>query len=131
LWKIRFSNVLSDAESLKLDSDGNIIDIGRKVKDSQEIQGQYIGLLKFSGQGRKDMINFYDRATENEKRQVPVEKFRKMFMTDFLQLLIDANIKIKAVPIKNGWLEIDTKSDYELYLKLYEDNKLSEFIKLG
>jgi len=51
-------------------------------------------------------------------------------MTDFLQGLINDGCKLKAIEIKNGWLELDTISDYDKYTELYSKNKLSEFIDL-
>ena len=39
---------LRDAETLKLDPDGNIIEIGKSPKSLDDIQGQYIGLIKIS-----------------------------------------------------------------------------------
>ena len=35
----------------------------------------------------------------------------KSYMTDLLQGLIDSGCNLKAVPIKNGWLELDSFSD--------------------
>ena len=45
-WKERFENPLDNAESLIL-KDGYISNIGQKTKSLSEIQGQYIGLMKF------------------------------------------------------------------------------------
>ena len=44
--------------------------------------------------------------------------------------MIDENIEINAIPINNGWLELDTISDYELYNELYKKEKLSTLIEL-
>ena len=46
VWNIRFKNPLDDAETLKLDDDGYIREIGRKTDNINEIEGQYIGLIK-------------------------------------------------------------------------------------
>ena len=48
-WKIRFKNPLDDAESLKIDESGNISDIGQKVSKMEDIEGQFIGLIKIQG----------------------------------------------------------------------------------
>ena len=53
-----------------------------------------------------------------------------MYLTSFIQLLIKDNIKIKAVLVKNGWLEIDSIQDLNLYKRLYSKNKLDKFCKL-
>ena len=44
-WNMRFQNPLEDAESLKIDNRGFITNIGQKVSNSNEIEGQYIGLM--------------------------------------------------------------------------------------
>ena len=43
-----------------------------------------------------------------------------MFMTSFIQLVIDKLMPVKAVQIKGGWVEIDTVED----LKRLENYKL-------
>ena len=45
LWQLRCENPLNDAETLKLDGAGDIIEIGRKPKSYDEIQAQYMGLV--------------------------------------------------------------------------------------
>ena len=45
-WELRFEDPIKDAESLKIDNDGFITNIGKKVNAVGEIEGQYIGLMK-------------------------------------------------------------------------------------
>ena len=52
-WETRFDNPLNDAESLVLD-DGYISNIGQKVNSIDQIQGQYIGLMKFQKNYQND-----------------------------------------------------------------------------
>ena len=54
-WSIRMSEIKEDVESLKLNSAGDIVDIGQKVKDVEEIGGQYIGLMKFGQNGIQNL----------------------------------------------------------------------------
>ena len=56
--------------------------------------------------------------------------FEKSYLTDFLNSMINENIEINAIPINNGWLELDTISDYKLNNELYEKDKLSTLIEL-
>ena len=51
-------------------------------------------------------------------------------MTDFLQGLINSNYNLKAVKIENGWLELDSVRDYEIYQEMYSNNSLKELIVL-
>ena len=134
-WEIRFDNPLNDAESLKIDTDDNITSIGKKTQKIDEIEGQYIGLMKFQNTGLEKIKKFYEKiksqSTNNSNPLNPLISFQQSFMTDFLQGLINDGCKLKAVEIENGWLELDTINDYNKYTELYSKNKLSEFIDLG
>ena len=60
LWKKRFLDPLSDAESLVIE-DGYIIEIGQKVNSYEKICGQYIGLMKFQGSGIDLIKKYYEK----------------------------------------------------------------------
>jgi len=131
LWQIRFENPLEYAESLILDKEGNIINIGQKVSSIKDIQGQYIGLMKFQNEGIKVLKEFYENAKKKGTNPLnPNIPFQKSYMTDLLQGLINAKCKIKSVPIENRWLEIDSYQDYEIYQKKIQDGTISEIINL-
>ena len=133
-WSIRSKNPLADLESLKLDSEENILSIGQKVNKLEEIQGQYIGLMKFSEKGVNILKDFYHECKKiSEKKANPLNAnlpFEKSFMTDLLQGLIKMNYPVHSILIDNGWLEFDTINDYELYSDMYNKNILSKLIKL-
>jgi len=130
-WKIRFNNPLDDLESLKIDSENNIIDIGQKIKTMDEIQGQYIGLMKFQNNGNEILKSFYDKckllAKNGENPLNSKISFEKSYMTDLLQGLINEGYKIRAIPINSGWLELDTYDDFLKYQLMYKDKKISKF----
>ena len=133
LWEKRFQDPLSDAESLIIE-DGYIVEIGQKVNSYEKICGQYIGLMKFQGSG----IDLIKRHYEEAKNQAntgtnPLNAslpFEKSYLTDFLYSLIRGGATIKAVPVNNGWLEIDTLSDLDLYEFLYKKGELADFLDM-
>ncbi len=134
-WEMRFRNPLDDAESLILDKDNFITDIGRKVKNLSEIHGQYIGLMKFQNSGLTYLNQFYEKSREKARDDNinplnPDLPFERSYMTDFLRGLISENYKLKAITIQNGWLEVDTINDYNLYNKLHKNHLLSNLINL-
>ncbi len=108
LWSLRMEDPLQDAESLMLDSDDNILEIGKKVNSYDKIQGQYIGLLKISKKIWPDILGFYD--TLSGKLGI-----KNMYMTDFLQELINQGFTVKATPTYEKWLEIDSVYDLVEY----------------
>lgn len=134
-WKIRFSNPLDDAESLAYDENEYLKDIGRKVENVSSINGQYIGLMKFQGNGLKILKNFYHESKKNSTDEFnPLNsnvKFEKSYMTDLLYGLIKKGFRIKVIFIENGWLELDTINDFELYTQMDSNNSLSDFCKIN
>ncbi len=129
-WKIRSTNLLNDTESLKLDENGYITSIGQKISTLNEVQGQYIGLMKFQNQGPKIICDFYEKCKNASILGNPLHPtlpFEKSYMTDFLNGLIKEDVKLKAIFIHNGWLELDTLNDYDVYNKLYQKNLLKFF----
>ena len=133
-WEMRFDDPLTDAESLKIDNDGNIISIGQKVQKINEIEGQYIGLMKFQNSGIEKLKQFYEKTKNQSKNKPnplnPHVSFNQSYMTDFLQGLINEGCKLEAVQIKNGWLELDSIDDYNKYTELFSKKTISEFIDL-
>jgi|LWDU01.1.fsa_nt_gi choline kinase len=133
-WEMRFKNPLNDAESLILDDNEFIKNIGQPIKEISQIQGQYIGLMKFQNSGVEILKEFYKKVKNLSKLGVnPLNSsipFQKSYMTDLIQGLIDEGCKIKSIPINNGWLELDSIDDYNLYNKKFNENTLSELIDL-
>ena len=123
LWSIRNDNPLDDAETLKYGKNGNIIEIGKKPKSLKEIEGQYTGLIKISNNKINEFISFYEQL--DKTILYDNRPFKQMFMTTFLQLLIDAGWVVMPAIVKHGWLEIDTTNDLLLYEKLSEERKLN------
>ncbi len=113
LWKVRMENPLDDAETFKVNELGSIIELGKKAISYEDVQAQYMGLIKVSGKKIADFKKHYyglDRSISYDGNN-----FRNMYMTTFLQSLIDTGWSVKACLISNGWLEVDTAEELELY----------------
>jgi len=107
LWKKRFKEPLSDAETFALTDSGNLLEIGNKPHHLNQIQGQYMGLLKITPKGWSEISRI--------RNQLPRETNRKMHMTHLLQRTIKAgNTPIKAIEYLDGWMEIDAPSDLNI-----------------
>lgn len=117
-WSVRCENPLDDAETLMLDRDDCLIEIGQKTTDLAKVQSQYIGLMRFKGQGLKAMLGLSAEARRRsdvgEKLWRTDRNYSRMYMTDLLQGLIDEGNRLKAVHINRGWFEIDDKDDLKL-----------------
>ena len=114
LWSLRMDNPLEDAESLKV-ADNKITEIGFKSNDIREIQGQYIGLIRFSKSIITEVKTFYKSLNFNTKYYG--QYVNEMYLTTFLQLLIDNDFEVNPIYINGGWIEIDSIQDLENYHK--------------
>jgi choline kinase len=107
LWSERFQDPLADAESFRLDAAGNLVEIGRRTSSLADIQGQYMGLLKFTPAGWA--------RVERELEALPQERRDRLDMTSLLNRLLQAGTPIGTVPVQGGWCEVDNPSDADLY----------------
>jgi choline kinase len=113
LWHQRFNDPRDDAETLRVNKDDQIKEIGGEPEKITEIEGQYIGLFKI----RNDYINESKRIYRN----LPIEGSEAVEMTHFIQYLIFSGWIVEAILIEGGWLEVDTLSDLELYQDLVDN----------
>ncbi|HEY3432210.1 MAG TPA: phosphocholine cytidylyltransferase family protein [Rhodocyclaceae bacterium] len=111
-WRARFGNPLDDAETLKLDGNGCITEIGQKPTSLYDIQGQYIGLMKFSAHGVEQLRQRFHAARQSG--EIRGKTLEKAYMTDMLQLLIDTGCRVEAVPVDGEWVEVDNATDLAL-----------------
>lgn len=127
-WEIRMEDPLADAETLKLDNNDCIVELGRKPKDYSEVQGQYMGLIKIRG----DHVAAFRQAWHQMDRNVMRDgkDFDNMYMTTFLQSLIDSGWTARAAFTDNGWLEVDTVEDLDQYHEMLRSGQLDSFIQL-
>jgi len=112
LWKMRFKNPLDDAETFKINKQKNILEIGKKTDSYSNIQGQYMGLMKFEPLGWKIFKRCLKKNFKNN--------YQKIYLTDILQKLIDDNILIKGVKFNGKWAEVDSKRDFSIMKKIFK-----------
>lgn len=116
LWQRRFDDPLTDAETLVIDANGWLQDIGGKTDRIADIQGQFMGLIKVSATATtwiRDMI-----AEEPELRA-------SLDMTSLLRKLLDSGRSLQGVPVEGGWCEIDEATDLGVAETLLAEGKLS------
>jgi L-glutamine-phosphate cytidylyltransferase len=116
LWTRRFADPLSDAETFRIDARGDLIDIGRRTTQIEDIEGQYMGLLKFTPLAW--------RAVEALLASVDTKTRDRMDMTTLLRTLLESSFAIKTVGLAGQWGEIDSSCDLELYEKMIREGDL-------
>ena len=112
LWEMRFDEPLLDAESFTLDSKGNISEIGNKVNNVEEIEGQFMGLLKINNKAKDLIMNIINQDSS---------KFYNLDTTKLINELINSGLSIGAVANKDGWCEIDSPMDLQIAEILIKD----------
>lgn len=126
-WQQRMADPLEDAETLKMTDGNRIIELGKKAANYSEIEGQYLGLIKVAA----DWIEQFKQVWHEMDRNVNYDgkDFANMYMTSYLQHLIDRGWEARAALVEGGWLEIDTRSDLELYERLHKEGRLDRFYR--
>ena len=110
-WRERNNDPLDDAETLKLDEFGFIKEIGQVPHSIEEIEGQYMGLMKFNENGTSILRSTFQKGKMNSSicGKLP----EKAYMTDLLMNIINDGHKVMSVPVYEPWIEIDTSHDLE------------------
>ena len=133
LYQLRFDAFADDLESCLIDNNGNITNIGEKKPNIDEVSGQYFGVIKLSKKGCETFRTFYYREQQKDisnRTWLRGRSFDSMYMTDFLQGLINDGSVVKAVMCNRGWLEFDSEKDLDCYQTLKASRKLNDFIDL-
>ena len=84
-----------------------ILEIGKKTKKFKDIQGQYMGMMKFKPN------------TWKKFKKIVLKKFSKninnIYLTDAIQCVIEeGNVPIFGIKYENKWMEIDNLKDYKI-----------------
>lgn len=127
LWSVRLENPLDDAETLLLDKDNRVKELGKKPTGYHQIQGQYTGLIKVRADTVSQLQTFYRGL--DPTASYDGQDLENMYMTSFLQLLIDAGLDVRAAIVTAGWLEIDSCDDLETYESMAKSGELDRFWK--
>ena len=121
LWELRMEDPLSDAESLKMDPHGRLLELGKQPSSYEDVEAQYLGLIKVCGQRVEDFKRAYhdldpEGSYDGRSRD-------QMYMTSFIQHLIDNSWNVQSVQVENGWLEVDTVEELTRYEELLKDKE--------
>ena len=124
----RKDHPISEAENVIFNSNNEVQKIGKINTGSEEVHGEFIGMIKLSNRGAEIFKEHFHRLKKiywNKPFQ-RAKTFQKAYLTDFIQELVDIGIKVHCVIIESGWKEIDTVEDYKKALSGF--NK--KFIKV-
>ena len=117
LWSRRFADPLIDAETFRVDAAGKLLEIGSKTDRIENIEGQFIGLLKFTPStwnAVEVLLNSLDTATRDH-----------LDVTGLLRrLLATQRVPIDTFCTDGQWGEIDNPEDLTLYQTMVMQGEL-------
>lgn len=117
LWSRRFDDPLADAETFRVNGEGQLLEIGGKTTRIEDIEGQYIGLLKFTPPA------WIAVETLLATLDVPVRD--RLDMTALLRrLIVGQQLPIATFGTDGQWGEIDNPQDIALYQDMMKEGLL-------
>ena len=121
----RTSHPISEAENVIMDDKKRILKIGKHIftnNTPKDMQGEFIGLWKFTPNGTKIFLEHFGRLNKSLKKTEPFQNAKesqKSYITDIFQEMTERGESIHCVLIKKNWKEFDTVEDYKRISNLY------------
>jgi len=114
-YEDRVDHPISEAE-LVFSEDRKTVTLIRKDADFKNAFGEFLGVAYFSRKGAKilkdvfyDLLQYYNE--NSHKTFHTAESFKKAYLTDMLQEIINRGYSVDLVQIKGNWTEIDIPRD--------------------
>lgn len=117
LWRERFADPLSDAETLLMQAHGDhwrLLEIGQRAARMEDIQAQFMGLLRVRGRAQV-LLRMTLAAMDSNL-------LRTLDMTSLLSRWLHDGVPIEAIPGSGGWIELDRPTDLALYAQRAQDD---------
>ncbi|WP_281243914.1 NTP transferase domain-containing protein [Dokdonella immobilis] len=99
LWECRFDSILDDAETFRARGT-SILEIGDRAQEVNEIEAQFIGMMKLSPQGFATLRALHEPGDDS---------------TRLLSRAVRAGVPVQACFIEGRWCEVDSPSDVAAY----------------
>jgi choline kinase len=117
LWTRRFADPLADAETFRINAAGQLLEIGGKTTRIEDIQGQYMGLFKFTPPAWNAVEALLGRL------EAPIRN--RLDVTGLLRrLLTGREFSIGTFGTDGQWGEIDNPQDVALYQDMVREGDL-------
>jgi choline kinase len=117
LWARRFADPLADAETFRIDAAGRLLEIGGRTTRIEDIEGQYMGLLKFTPSAWS--------AVEGLLSTLDAPVRDRLDVTGMLRrLLTGKELPVSTFGTDGQWGEIDNPGDMALYQRMVREGEL-------
>jgi len=98
IWSERMSNPLDDLESFRINEENELLEIGQRVSNISEIQGQFSGVFS---------LNAKIWALIKQ-----VQDVSEMDCTSLIQELLNLGCKLNTISYSGIWREFDLPTDF-------------------
>lgn len=132
----RTEHPLAEAENLFLHpDDGRVTQAGKHLDPAgaEDVAcAEFLGLWKMTADGARRFVAAFDAVDAGLSEREPFQQaheWRKAYITDMLQHMIDAGERIGALQIARGWAELDTQQDYDRLPAIAERQRLDVLVR--
>jgi choline kinase len=111
----------TDAEKMRAVGP-RVVELSRRI-ESEAAQGEFIGVMKMSGEGAKSLADAYDAARLLHAGKVYREgrTFEKAYLIDLLEEMLEQNIAMHREDTNGAYMEIDTLEDLSMAEKWWTE----------
>ena len=113
----RTQHPVSQAENVYYDGNDSVVRLGKHLNANVGgglTCGEFLGLWRMSAAGTEEFRAEFARLQDQlgpDSRFQQSNQWRKAYITDFVQELVDGGRTVKCAPIERGWAELDTEED--------------------
>ena len=117
LWTRRFADPLADAETFRIDAAGHLLEIGGKTEQIEDIEGQYMGLFKFTPPAWSAVEALLSTLDSGVRDRLDVTRLLRL-------LIAGKQLPISTFGTDGQWGEIDNAEDVALYQNMVREGEL-------
>ena len=118
-WRARYTQRTEhpedDGEKIKRDGSTRIAAINRTMP-SGHAYGEYIGVARFTPKAAAKLRRYYEDARQKHGNGPfqAAKTFRKAYLIDMFQHMIELGEELHVLPTHGGYMEIDTNQDFQI-----------------
>lgn len=118
-YRGRDDNPISAGELVLFSEDGSVIDIGRDIDPMATPDldaGEFTGLWRMTTRGTEQFREAFEGVDHRLARDAPFQRSKEWclaYISDLLLELLQQGGEITGSLFSRGWIEIDTRQDYE------------------
>jgi choline kinase len=133
-YEDRTDHPLSEAENVDITLGSTVARIGKSLDSADAIAGEFLGLWRMSANGTKVFRENFEKLEESLDPLSPFQRaaeWRKAYVTDLLQHLVDRGARVDCALVDRGWAELDTPQDYERLPLIAARQNLTTLVEAG